>query len=424
MGSAPAGTSVLDDLADAVDGAAREATAQDAVAGVQPRWVATPDSTEQAARLLAVAARLGCTVTVRGRGTALHWGPPPRSADLVVSTERLAGIVEHEAGDLVCTVGAGTRIDDLNAAVAEAGQQLALDQPVRGASVGGTLSTTRSGPRRMLYGTPRDLVLGVTMVRPDGVSAKAGGKVVKNVAGYDLAKLLGGAYGTLGLVTRMVVRLHPLPVASRWLVAGYDDPAAAAAAALRVAGSPIAPSAVEVARAADAAVTEVLVLLEGTERGVEERRTAAAVLLETGARGTPVDGERDSAEVADLDTGPDDAVVKLAVPLTGVGPLLVGAARLEQRLDLPCRIQGSAGAGVLYAVLPQVAGREQAVAEAVSALRSMTAGGSTVLLQAPTPVRQLVDSWGPVPALDLMRRLKHEFDPDHRFAPGRFVGGI
>jgi len=407
----------LDELAEATGGNVAEAAEADAVAGVPARWVAAPGSTTEASTLLRLAADRGLRVVVRGRGTALDWGVPPEAVDLVVSTARLDQVVEHVAGDLVCVVDAGTTIDALNAQVGKDGQQLALDQPVPGSSVGGALATTRSGPRRLLYGTPRDLVLGITMVRPDGVVAKAGGKVVKNVAGYDIAKLMGGAYGTLGLVTRLVVRLHPLPPDSRWLQVSLPLPEAASAA-LALAGSQLAPSAVEVRRRAGADEADVLVLLEGTERGVAARADAAVELLGQGAAATDVA----TAHLARLDAGTGETVVKVAVPLTGVSAVLDAARDAEQRHRVGCRVQGSGGAGVLTAIVS--GGSVDDVAAAVGLLRAAATGGSAVVLQAPAEVRARVDSWGPVGGLDLMRRVKDEFDPDHRFAPGRFVGGI
>jgi glycolate oxidase FAD binding subunit len=408
--------SALDALTDAAGGHAAEATGADAVGGVSPRWVATPGSTEEAAAVLRVAADRGLQVVVRGRGTALHWGLPPRGVDLVVSTARMEQVVEHVAGDLVCVVDAGTRIDTVNDAVRQHGQQLALDQPLPGSSVAGAMATTRSGPRRLLYGTPRDQVLGITMVRPDGVVAKAGGKVVKNVAGYDIAKLMGGAYGTLGLVTRLVVRLHPLPHDSRWLRRTLPL-ADAASAALVLAGSQLAPSAVEVRRGAGADDATVLLLLEGTERGVAARADEATAML---GQATEV-ADVETADLARIDAGDDDVVVKVAVPLTGVTAALVTARDVERRHQVACRVQGSAGAGVLTAV---VTGAADGAAAAVEDLRAAATGGSAVVLQAPPAVRERVDSWGPVGGLDLMRRVKDEFDPEHRFAPGRFVGGI
>jgi glycolate oxidase FAD binding subunit len=415
-------SAVLEDLTACVDGHAREAGPGDAVAGVPARWVAAPGSIEQASALLRTAARLGLTVVPRGRGTALAWGAPPRSADLVVSTERLARLVEHNPGDLVCVVEAGATIDAVNAQVAADGQQLALDQPLSGASVGGTVSTTRSGPRRLMYGTPRDQVLGMTMVRADGTVATAGSKVVKNVAGYDVAKLLGGAYGTLGLVGRVVTRLHPLPRARMWLKAWYTDPWSAAGAARRVTASQVAPSAVEIRRTVGASGADVFVLLEGTGPGVDGRSRQLLDLLAGATETTDVDTD-EGDRLARLPVAEGDTLVKVAVPLTGVEAILRAVQAAESRYGLPCHLQGSAGAGVLYAVLPAAA-RSDAVPRVVTELRAAAVGGSAVVLQAPPQVRELVDAWGPVNGLPLMRRVKDEFDPQHRFAPGRFVGGI
>jgi glycolate oxidase FAD binding subunit len=413
---------VLDDLAATVDGQARAAGPADAVAGVPARWVAAPASLEQASALLRSAARLGLTVVPLGRGTAMAWGAPPRSADLVVSTERMAAVLEHNPGDLVCVVEAGATLDAVNEQVGAHGQQLALDQPLPGASVGGTVSTTRSGPRRLLYGTPRDQVLGVTMVRPDGTVATAGSKVVKNVAGYDVAKLLGGAYGTLGLIGRVIMRLHPLPRARMWLRAWYTDPWAAAAAARRVTGSQLAPSAVEIRRTVGASGADVFVLLEGTGPGVDGRARQLLDLLTGATETTDVDTE-EGHRLARLPVGADDTLVKVAVPLPGVEAVVRAVHAAESRYGLPCHLQGSAGAGVLYAVLPAAA-RPDALPRVVAELREAAAGGSAVVLQAPPQVRATVDAWGPVNGLALMRRVKDEFDPEHRFAPGRFVGGI
>src|SRR5689334_15280138 len=178
----------------------RPATEDDAVLGVMPKQVAEPATIAEAAAVMQAAHEHGLTVVARGAGTRLHWGAPPRSAELVVDTRRLNRLVEHAAGDLVVTVEAGMLMSDLQALLAVQGQQLALDSPLPGSTVGGTLATAAAGPRRLLYGTARDLLIGVTVVRADGAVVKSGGKVVKNVAGYDLGKLYTGSYGTLGLI--------------------------------------------------------------------------------------------------------------------------------------------------------------------------------------------------------------------------------
>ena len=173
----------------------------------------------------------------RGRATRLTGADPPRGCDLIVSTRRLDQVIEHAAGDLVVTVQAGVALDALQQRLAAEGQRLALDPP-GGASVGGLIATNATGPLRFRYGAPRDLLIGITIVRADGTIAQAGGKVVKNVAGYDLGKLFAGSYGTLGLITEATFRLHPLPAAVQWVVAEADDAAAAAAIVLSAARSP------------------------------------------------------------------------------------------------------------------------------------------------------------------------------------------
>jgi glycolate oxidase FAD binding subunit len=405
--------SVLDDLA-------VKAGDDDVVAGVPARLVAAPATTGEAAALIAGTRDLA--VVIRGGGTKLHHGPPPRELDLIIDTRRLAGVVEHAAGDLITVVRAGTPMAELHGLP---GQQLALDAPPS-ATAGGTVAANGSGPRRLRYGTARDLLIGITVVRPDGRITKAGGKVVKNVAGYDLGKLYTGSQGTLGLITECVFRLHPVPPTTSFVRA-----LAAPTRAADVLAGQFAASALEI-NAAPGADPEIAVLLEGTETGVRDRAAALARLL--------------GGEVTDLappwwDTPPwpDGGLgLKLTSVLSGV-PALVTAA-----VDAGLTIRGSAGAGVLYAGAPLPAHTTSAglidtpasasagpapageAGRLVALLRAAAAaaGGHAVVLTAPESVRDGIDMWGPVPGLDLMRRVKEQFDPGHRFAPGRFVGGI
>jgi glycolate oxidase FAD binding subunit len=187
-----------------------------------------------------------------------------------LTTEGLGGILEHEAGDLTCTVEAGLRLSALNAALARHGQRLSLDPP-GDPTVGALLAENVSGPLRHRFGAPRDLVLGVTLVLADGTVASAGGKVVKNVAGYDLARLVCGSRGRLALIARASFRLHPLPRATRTLVLETDEPAPAVAALLR---SQLEPSALDVIHPG-----RVVVLLEGAERAVEAQVAHVRALI-------------------------------------------------------------------------------------------------------------------------------------------------
>lgn len=409
---------VLDGLRKVCDDA-RPATDDDSVAGVGARYVARPASTEQAADLLGVAAQHDLTVVPRGGATKLDWGVPPTGADLVVDTTGLTGIVDHAAGDLVCVVRAGTPMAELQEQLAGAGQQLALDVPFAGATVGGTVAASTSGPRRLLYGTMRDLLIGVTFVRADGVVAKSGGTVVKNVAGYDFGKLLTGSYGTLGLVTEVVVRLHPVAAARRVVTVRTSSAAAVAAAAAAVTGSQLVPAAVELDQDGAEPGT-VTVLLEGIETGVDGRAGTATELLASYGQ---VDVTSTVPEgFADLPFADGGTGLKVTSSMTGVGEVLAAARDLSAAV--PLRVRGSA-VGVLHVGVPAGADAGD-VAGVVDRLRSTASAsdGSVVVLTAPPDVRAAVDVWGPVPGLELMRRLKDEMDPGHRLSPGRFVGGI
>ncbi|MEV0428625.1 FAD-binding oxidoreductase [Micromonospora sp. NPDC050495] len=398
----------------------RPAGAPDTIAGVPARYLATPRDTAQAAAVLRAAAGLELAVTVRGGGTKQDWGNPPRRLDLILDTTALAGVVEHAAGDLITVVRAGTALDLLASTLAGAGQQLAVDPPVAGGTVGGAVATNTAGPRRLLYGTPRDLLIGVTLVRADGVVARAGGKVVKNVAGYDLGKLVAGAYGTLGLITECAFRLHPLPAAAAYVSRTVDDPAAAGRLAAAVRAGQLVPAGLEVDAPHDGPAT-VTVLIEGTRAGVAARAAAARRLLGAGATST----DRPPGGWGSLPWTAGGTGLKLTAALSGVPRLLADARAAAERHGLPLALRGSAGVGVLYAGLPGTADPDR-VAALVDTVRTATAAvaGHTVVVTAPPAVRARVDLWGPVDGLALMRRIKQRFDPDARLAPGRFVGGI
>ncbi len=414
----------------------RAATPADAVSGQPARFVASPASTQEAASLLHAAAELNLTVVPRGTGSRIDWGQRPRACDLIVDTSRLDAVVEHAAGDLVVRVQAGVRLDDLQDKLAAEGQRLALD-PRGGGTIGGLAATGVAGPLRFRYGAPRDLLIGITVVLADGTVAKAGGKVVKNVAGYDLGKLFAGSYGTLGLITEATFRLHPAPASSAAVALDCPDPASAAAAAQTIASSPLTPSAIELAWPATTAPITVAVLLEGDESSVTERADRARSLL-TDGRGNV------AAAVGPFPLGrtpaggaaaaPDQTMMRIAFWPGQLASVLGAIREAAEEQDLDPAISGSA-AGVL-----QVDVRHEApatdVVKFVTALRaglgrlSGPAGGvppvvaSAVVLRAPAAVRDAVEMWGPVPSLDLMRRVKDQFDPEHRMAPGRFAGGI
>src|SRR5687767_2754078 len=204
----------------------RPGTAADRVDGEVPPQVAEPESPEAFAAALAYASKERLATVIRGGGSKIAWGRPPAAVDLVVSTQRLNRLIAHRHGDLTVTAQAGMTLRDLNVALSAERQWLPIDSAFHDATVGGIVATNDAGPSRHRNGTPRDLVIGITLALTDGRLVKAGGTVVKNVAGYDLGKLVSGSHGTLAGIADVTFKLVPIPASSATLVAGYDDLAA------------------------------------------------------------------------------------------------------------------------------------------------------------------------------------------------------
>lgn len=414
---------------------AREAAGEDAVSGVTPRYAASPASTAEASALLRTAAEHDLAVVFRGAGSKLSWGAPPSRCDLVVDTLRLKAVVEHAAGDLVVQVQAGVAMADLAEVLGQAGQQLALDVASPAGTVGGTLATGVAGPRRLRYGTPRDLVIGVTVVRADGTVARSGGKVVKNVAGYDLGKLFAGSYGTLGFITEATFRLHPLPAGTAYVTAEYPDGQSACEAVAAAAGSDLAPSAAEISRPSRTGPLRAGILLEGDPQGVTERASLMRGLLGPAAQAHE---EAPPWWGWPAQTG---TLVRIAFWATALPQVLAHIDAAAAQAGLDPSVTGSA-CGVIYASFAADCD-PAAVKEFLTALRAAFARGedcgrpasapvpdtprplaSAVALYAPPDAAGQIDMWGMVPSLGLMQAVKDQFDPGHRLAPGRFAGGI
>jgi glycolate oxidase FAD binding subunit len=338
---------------------------------------------------VAAALREASGVRVVAGGTKLGWGHPIEAPELSVS--ELDAIVEHNEGDLTAILQAGVPLATAREAFAEAGQMLALDPPDDGATIGGVIATGDSGPLRHRYGAPRDLVLGVQVALPDGSLARAGSKVIKNVAGYDLAKLMAGAFGTLGVMTEVSVRLHPAPRERLTVVVRGDDPRALAAKASELTHRP----------------------LEAERLDVRWEGGAGAVLVQLCGPSAPeraasIDGEvvEDDGELWAAQRAAQRGPVVLRVSSTQQGLADVLAAAREH--DAVCVARAAHGLAWLRF--------EDADAELVSALRARL--GTCVLLDAPAALRRAADPWGPLSAEPLMRRVKARFDPYDTLNPG------
>jgi glycolate oxidase FAD binding subunit len=363
---------------------------------------------EDVATALREAAREGRRLRIRGGGTKLGWGRPLES-DAELGTHGLDEIVEHNEADLTAVLQAGVPLARAQERFAAAGQMLAVDPPGDGATVGGVVATADSGPIRHRYNAVRDLVVGIRVALPDGTLARAGGKVIKNVAGYDLPKLMSGAFGTLGVIVEMSVRLHPRPASAVTVEGRSDDPAALVAGASALAHLPLEAEALDLRWDGD----EGAVLVQCTGTSGAQRAAQAAAALERAGLGASTVAE--DAAVWDAQRhrqrAPTQVEAVLRVSTTQQGL----AAVLAHRRPTVAR----AALGLAWVTVP-------AEPEAVLALRAAVAPAPAVLLDAPEALRTAVEPWGdPDPAmLSLMRRVKARFDPHGTCNPGLFVGGL
>jgi len=374
---------------------------------------------------------------LRGAGTALDRGRVPERTDAVVDLTAMGGLVEHSPGDMIAVVQPGLPLARLQAALASSGQRLALDPPsaAEGATMGGLFAADDAGPSRLRHGTLRDLAIGLTGVLADGTVFRSGGRVVKNVAGFDLVRLLCGSLGTLAAVGELVVRLHPLPEAVR-TVAVPADAAAATRLTLALLAAPVEPAALE--WTGDA----LLVRLEGRAGGVAAQaravRALAADLPRAGAGQAGVEeaeGDGAAAWWAAVARGarglPGETVAVASVLPSRVAEAAATAARLAAGAG----VAGPAGPAApvtaatgLGLVRLRLAGDADRVAGVVRAWRARTPG-TLVLHRRPDAVAALADPWFDTPdqappALALMRRVKDQLDPGRRLAPGLFAGGL
>ena len=421
-----------------------------AVDGVEPSAICWPSTPEEAARALAVADRLGLKVAPRGAGTKVGLGNRPRGCDLIVSTERLNQIVDYAPANLTVTVQAGVTLAQLQAHLADARQFLPIDPPFADqATVGGTLAANVNGPRRLGYGSVRDLVIGTRSATTSGKVVKAGGRVVKNVAGYDLNKLYIGSLGTVVLLVEVGFKIAPRPADQTTVVGRFARLEAVAAASREILHSPLLPSALDLLNPTAAERLGVADLPDG--RGgylLAALGTAPSAALQRQrddfARLFASAGASSTAEVEDSDkfwaqvsgsvgehAGTGGLRTRVSVPLADVASVTGLLERTGQTLGVPPSIVARAGTGVVYAGwnLPatmlngNVGKLANVLAEARRQLQSR--GGAMVVEDCPSDLKDHLDVWGDVgPALDIMRRLKAALDPRDTLNPGRFVGGI
>ena len=402
----------------------RQGAPADAIDDVMPAHVVTPASAAETAAVLAWASREGVRVVISGGGTRRSWGRPPASFDLLLSLGRLSRVLHHEPGDLTVSVEAGIAVAALNQALAIHGQRLPLDIPDDEATIGGALATNDSGPLRHRHGTPRDLLIGVQVATADGRVVKAGGNVVKNVAGYDLGRLMCGSFGSLAAIVGATFKLAPVAQASSTLVSDFGRPEALANAAAAVAGSQLDPECLDLrADAGGRGRFRLLVRFAGPAAANDGQIGTARLLL---APAHP-DAQQIVTEAAEVRVWDDQqrmtwrdngSVVRLSwLPATLPAVLdTIDALARSHRLTAKLTARAALGAGRL-----QLEGDGDAVADAIRQLRARTDLLSHVVVTAAAPrLKHEVDVWGQAPdTLPLLKRIKRTMDPAGILGAGR-----
>jgi len=398
-----------------------------------------PGSVEEVSAVLALADRAAVPVIPWGGGTAIGTGAPPARPGIVLGLGRLNRLLEHEPGDLTATIEAGMTVEALQTALQARGQWFSLDPPdADAATIGGVLSANASGSRRHLYGTARDLLIGVTIVCADGAVVRGGGKVVKNVAGYDLPKLFVGAHGTLGIIVAATLKLRPKPEAETLVAAAFDSLKDCGLATRALMASDLIPSAVDLLDGESAATIglpgdrpALVVGFDGLPEQVEWQRAELARLCrEAGGgelRGLPAATWAALPVAARRAVAGPAAVMRLSVLPARVAEVVERASATARSLGLRAAFSAHAGVGVISGALAPGPDAVARVASTLSDWRAAArgAGGHATLEVAPLAVKEAVGVWDqPGPAGRLMGRIKAQLDPNGILNPGRFVGGI
>lgn len=403
--------------------------------GYVPKAVVLPASVQDVQDVLRFASKKTLSVIPAGAGTKLGIGNLPQKVDIVLALSRLNRVVEYEPADLTVTVEAGIRLAALQTELAEHRQFLPLDPPYSDrCTIGGIVSANASGSLRLRHGTARNQVLGLRVVHANGTVVKSGGKVVKNVAGYDLNKLYIGAFGTLGIVTEVTLKLSPIPGREAILTAGFENVQDAVKAGLNVVGSQTLPMFVnflsnfETGGTIDGKRPTLIVGFGGDPKTVSwQLERCEKTMEQNGAIGvTIIEGEpRRHLHVAvrEFAANAESVIAKLNLKRTDIAEF---AARVvDEGSDRGVQVMALLGSGVLYLAVPVTPDTDfQVFAQHLTELRQsvMQARGNLIVENAPPELKQQMDVWGPLgDAAGLMKQVKVRFDPSGLLNPGRFV---
>jgi len=408
--------------------AARDELASFTVDGVTPGAAVNPGNTEQVADLIRLANDRGVTIIPWGGGTEMHVGNPPSRYDIAITTRRIARMIEHEPADLTATCEAGMTLGSLKDALGKAGQTAPFDPHLpRDATVGGLLATNASGSARHFYGTPRDFTIGMRFVTGDGLITKAGGKVVKNVAGYDMCKLYIGSRGTLGVITEATFKLAPLPAATSDFAVRSGSTGAAASFAMEIHRRGLSLRSVAVLNARAAVSTSLAdnnayllaIQFAGTIAGVERSLEEAKSLAAESSLTLIPDLDSGNACASFFERGEGETIVRCST-LPAETPALMDAVG---KVAPHAKVVATPLTGIVRARWTTAGGGDDALTSVCEIARRLNA--TVVVEDCPVEEKRQTDMFGPRPAsLPLMKQMKRQFDPGKVLSPGRFVDRI
>ncbi len=429
-----------------IDSVSGDSTSDYSVEGMTPSVVARPVSPQGISEVMAVASEHGLSVSPLGGRTRTGLGNVSESLDLAIDVTGVDQVMAHNAADLTATVEAGIRVSRLQEILAEHGQFLAIDPPLPDrATIGGTLAVGWSGPMTWQNWSPRDIVIGMRTVMADGTITKTGGQVVKNVSGYDMARMHIGALGTLGIIAEVSFKLTPLPSRQATVMATFDSDASCLAAALAVYGSSLVPLAISTLHgqqpSAGGGVGEgrpsLMVRVGGRARSVRRQTDdVASICKRFGAvHSAVIDGD-DAAmmwmRIGDLGWADETvpvAGIRVTVLPSDTPRIIQSMQEIEDSPSLTWRATTQTAQGVVDIHWLNVEGEystehvSSTISRTTQAVRRI--GGTAVVTHAPTPIKETLDVWGEsTSAINTMRNLKRQYDPDRLLNPGRFMGGI
>lgn len=409
----------------------------------KPSLVVFPGTIEEISGIMKVASSATLSITPWGGGTKIGFGREPSKVDIIVCTGRLNRILEHEGGDLVATAECGTQLKVFQGIVKGENQFLAIDPPHEesGATLGGIIATNDSGPRRLRFGTMRESLIGIKLVRSDGYIVRGGGKVVKNVAGYDLPKLYVGSFGTLGLIVEATFRLYPIQESSETCLVSFPNLETSQDAVLSILNSPLIPTCLDVLnQRLLSAISDKLnlnlkkdwyaiaVRIEGIEKAVREQISKLEMISgEKKGEGILLKGDFEEKLWQEIREFPwrisekNRTICKAGVLIADLAVVLRALDELEKESGLKVYVSGQGGTGVLIIAIE---GEILSIVKALKSIRALVNSlkGTMVIKEAPSSIKSQVDVWGEIgTSHKMMERLRSLLDPYRVLNPGRFV---